>query len=276
MRIHQLLTLAALLLFAPTVWAFDTITFKDPTGDDKGPGTYTYPSHAVYEAGTFDIKEVEIEDKGDSVQFKVTVKQRIKDPWDSKSWTPPGQGFSLQFVQIYIDRDHKVGSGHTKTLPGINILFAPDEAWDKVVLISPQAVSRLKMETKMKAKEFAKDVVIPKKVRVSGKTFTVTVPKKDLGEPTRDWGFQVVMQSNEGYPDAADLLTRDVNEIEGEHRFGGGSDWDCDPHAIDILAGKATGDSSEKAAQYDALKYTCAGSDMSKAKLAVVPMIYKK
>ncbi len=46
------------------------------------------------------------------------------------------------------------------------------------------------------------------------------------------------MQSNEGFPDEADLLTRKVNEYEGQHRFGGGNDGDCDPHAMDVLAGK--------------------------------------
>ena len=43
------------------------------------------------------------------------------------------------------------------------------------------------------------------------------------------------MQSNEGFPDGKDLLTRKVNEYEGQHRFGGGTDTDCDPHVIDIL-----------------------------------------
>jgi hypothetical protein len=38
------------------------------------------------------------------------------------------------------------------------------------------------------------------------------------------WGYQVLMQSNEGYPDKKDLLTRKVNEVNGEHRFGGGND----------------------------------------------------
>ncbi len=64
------------------------------------------------------------------------------------------------------------------------------------------------------------------------------------GDPA-SWGYQVVMQSNEGFPDKADLLTRKVNEFEGQHRFGGGTDYDCDPHVMDILAGAGTGDASE-------------------------------
>lgn len=264
-----------ILLWAAPALGFDGLTLSDPTGDDNGTGTYVYPVNSVYEKGSFDLKEVKITDKGDKVEFKVTLKARIRDPWDSKGWSPPGQGFSLQFVQIYIDTDHKAGSGFDQGLPGINVRFADQSRWDKVVLVSPQPVSRLKMESKVKAKAMKKAMVFPKKVRVKGKSLTVTVPKKKLGEPASGWGWQVVVQSNEGYPDAGDLLTRDVNEVAGDHRFGGGTDFDCDPHVLDILAGEAKGDSSEVQAQYDALKYECAGSDVSKAKQAVLPMIYK-
>ena len=269
-------TLMTLVLFTSSgVLAFEPIVFEDPKGDDKGSGTIVYPTNSVYKSGSFDLTGVKITDEGESVQFEVTLKSRITDPWDSKGWTPPGNGFSLQFVQIYVDTDHKAGSGHKKSLPGLNVLLAEESAWDKVVVISPQPSSRVKMETKMKAKEMAGDVIVPKKVKVKGKKLVVSVPKKALGDPQKGWGWQVVVQSNEGYPDANDLLTRDVNEIEGDHRFGGGSDWDCDPHVLDMLAGKAAGAAGEAKEQYDALKHTCAGSDTAKAKLAVLPLLYR-
>ena len=80
------------------------------------------------------------------------------------------------------------------------------------------------------------------------------------------------MQSNEGFPAENDLLTRRVNEYEGQHRFGGGSDFNCDPHVIDVLAGKGQGDSSETKAQYDMLAYEC-GSDGSSTKKATLTMV---
>jgi carbohydrate-binding DOMON domain-containing protein len=263
------------VLSASRALAFDPVVFEDPTGDDKGNGSYKYPTSAEYKAGSFDIAKVEIKENGDKVDFTVTMKTQIEDPWKSKNWTPPGQGFSLQFIQVYVDTDHKAGSGHKKTLPGINVLFDDASAWDKAILMSPQPVSRVKMEVQSKAKDLAKDVIVPSAVRVKGKSLTVSVAKADLGTPAAGWGYQVISQSNEGYPDAEDVLTRDVNEVEGEHRFGGGSDWDCDPHAIDILAGQGRGKADEAQAQYDALKYTCAGSDLAKAKQAVVPMLYR-
>jgi hypothetical protein len=62
----------------------------------------------------------------------------------------------------------------------------------------------------------------------------------DLGEgDPATWGYQVIAQSNEGFPAETDLLTRKVNEFEGQHRYGGGTDYDCDPHVMDILGDHA-------------------------------------
>ncbi len=269
-KVALVVTALIAMAFAAPVQAADPakkITLKDPAGDDKGPGKYVYPTDPAYTAKSFDLRSVQIKDKGSSIEFKVTIGARIKDVWNSKDWD--GNGFSLQFVQIYIDTNHKAGKGHTRPLPGLGSAnFKADEAWDKLVLISPQGKLRLSSEVRYKAKKMRKDVVIPRKTKARGKTLIAIVKKKDLGQPTKDWGFQVVMQSNEGYPDKKDILTRRVNEIRGQHRFGGGHDSNCDPHVIDMLAGKAKGDASEARAQFAALQYVC------KKKVATLPMIY--
>ena len=269
------------LLLALALWLVPTmasaqfkLTLTDPAGDDKGPGPYVYPTAAEYKAGSFDLTSVQIEEKGSDVVFTVSLKARIEDPWGSDTWTPPGQGFSLQFVQIYVDTDHAEGSGHKEALPCMNVTFQEASRWDKVVLVSPQAVTRTKTEVKSKAKAVKGDVIVPNRVKVSGKRLIVSVPKSALGTPTTDWGWQVLVQSNEGYPRGECLLTRDVNEVEGEHRFGGGNDWDCDPHAIDIIVPPAKGGSGEKDGQFKVLAHICAGSDRAKATLAEIPMVY--
>jgi carbohydrate-binding DOMON domain-containing protein len=241
------------------------IEFKDPAGDDKGPGNYKYPTKGDYRKGDFDITSVKIEDKGDTVEFRVTVKNRIRDVWNSRSWG--GNGFSVQFAQIYI---RNADQGHQEGLPGLNIRFAKGHHWNKVVLLSPQGTTRLRSEINLKAEKFKKDVVIPTSTSASGKTISAVVSKKSLGGSlNKSWGFQVIMQSNEGFPRKTDLLTRPVNEYEGEHRFGGGHDGDCDPHVIDLLAGKAQGDASEKKAQFKMLSYSCEG----KGKPAEIQMV---
>lgn len=262
--------LAALLALSPAALAGERL-LSDPASDDFGPGSYTYPTHADYRRGSFDLRGVRIKTKGSKVEFRVTFSGAVTDPWDSRSWG--GHGFSLQMVQIYLDRDNKKGSGFTDALPGINATFGQGDAWDRVVIVSPQPNQRIMQEVSAKAPKMKKGVVLPTKVQVKGKSITVVVKKSDLGGvPADSWGVQAVVQSNEGYPDRRDLLSRKVNELPGQHRFGGGNDWDCDPHVLDILAGSAKGADAEVEAQKAALAYTC-GPDGQSVRGAVLPMV---
>lgn len=250
------------------------VSLADPAKDDNGPGNYIYPTDQVYKAGSFDLRSFEVIPKGDTVEFRVGVGSRIEDPWGSKDWG--GNGFSLQMAFIHIDTTP--GQGVTTALPGVNVRFADDQAWDKVVIISPQGPTRVNSEVEAKAADVKDRVIVPKVTRASGKTLIAVVDAADLGgAPTDAWGYQVLMQSNEGFPAKTDLLTRKVNEFEGQHRFGGGSDYDNDPHVIDMLAGAAAGGDDEKAAQHAALgKFNKETQEPAAADLAEVPMIYPK
>jgi carbohydrate-binding DOMON domain-containing protein len=88
------------------------VKFMDPTGDDKGPGNYVYPTDGVYTAGSFDLVEFEVT-SGDSPDFKVMLNDKLADPWGM------GVGFAVQMIFIFIDTDGKAGSGHTEGLPGL-------------------------------------------------------------------------------------------------------------------------------------------------------------
>src|SRR5262249_44647080 len=57
------------------------IDLHDPTGDDDGPGTYKYPSDAVYKPGSFDLTRLEVIPSADTVEFRVSVNTKIEDPW---------------------------------------------------------------------------------------------------------------------------------------------------------------------------------------------------
>jgi hypothetical protein len=244
------------------------VALLDPVGDDNGPGTYTYPTDPVYVPGSFDITKVDVQDAGDNVIFKVSVNAPISNPWGMAS------GFSVQMVEIYIDTDHKTGSGFTKTMAGMDVLFSNDEAWDKCVMISPQPPSRVKDEVASKSADLAAGLVVPVSTVPSGSTLIATVRKADLGTPQPGWGYQVLMQSNEGFPDKDIVLARMVNEYNGQHRFGGGSDYRGDPQVMDILVPPAKGGPDEISKQHDALSKYHADEDTAKIVNAVAPMVY--
>jgi len=274
-RFRRLLAAVPLLVlaFALPAAADNEKGFKlsDPTGDDKGPGTYTYPTDAVYKPGSFDITEFEVVPGANQTEFRISVRTRIEDPWDSPAWG--GNGFSVQMAFIHIDTDHKKGSGVQDGLPGTNVRFSEDEAWDRVIIVSPQGATRVNSEVGLKASQWKDKIIVPKVTRAQGKTLIAVVDNAQLGGPPQTtWGYQVLMQSNEGFPDKKDLLTRKVNEFEGQHRFGGGSDYDNDPHVMDILV-PPDGDPAKK--QYEILsKYKKDTKEPKPEDLAVVPMVY--
>ncbi len=260
----------ACLLAAPAA-ADEVVVLEDPSGDDDGSGKVVYPTDAVYERGSFDLRKLTVDVDGDDTKLSIRLGTKVKDPWNSKEWD--GNGFSVQMVFVFLDTDGKPGSGFDRGLPGLNVTFDPAGAWDRVVVLSPQPPKRIRSEIEQKAGEFAKAIVIPRKTRARGKEIFGLVKTADLGgKPTAGWGYQVVVQSNEGYPSPTDFLTRKVNEYEGPHRFGGGSDYDCDPHAIDILVAPAKGTDAEKAGQHEVLGAHVCKPDGSGTQ-AVLPMI---
>jgi carbohydrate-binding DOMON domain-containing protein len=52
-------------------------TMTDPSGDDDGPGTYKYPTDAVYKRGSFDITEFQVVPGASTTEFRVKVNAKI-------------------------------------------------------------------------------------------------------------------------------------------------------------------------------------------------------
>lgn len=271
LRVTALVMALGLSLTASAALA-ETLEFKDPKGDDNGWGKATYPTGGDYDAGAFDLTGLTIREDGDHVVFEVTVASQITDPWNSDDWG--GNGFSLQFVHVYLDLDGKQRKGERNGVPGSWISFSPDSYWEKVVLISPQPASKLRGEIDAKARYLKNKIVIPTRTEARGNKLIARVAKKDLGAaPSKKWGVQAVMLSNEGFAAKEDVLSRRVNEVAGEHRFGGGCDGFGDPHVIDMLAGKATGAADEVAKQHAALGAFKCDDNPKKAKLAKIPAV---
>jgi carbohydrate-binding DOMON domain-containing protein len=267
MKLTRHLTVALLALAAIPALAQEVV-FKDPVGDDHGPGKYVYPTDPVYKAGSFDLTELKVTQKGDKVTFAVSVNSDLEDPWSM----PAPANFSVQMFLIHIQTGK---GGVTKGLPGTNVQFAPEDAWNRLVILSPQPAGRVRSEVKQKAADLKDLVVVPSETTGKGRTVTGTVDLKDLGGgDITKWGYQVIAQSNEGFPEKTSVLCRNVNEYEGQHRFGGGNDGDCDPNVMDVLAGKGTGDKSEIEAQHQMLAYECNADGTSK-KLATLKMVRK-
>jgi len=164
-------------------------------------------------------------------------------------------------------------AGFTDGPPGLGIQFGPQDAWDRCIILSPEPAARVRAEVEAKAAAMKDAIVVPARVRGSGRTLSAAVDRKALGpgDPT-GWGYQVVIASSDPYPAAGSLLVRKVNETASQHRFGGGTDGDCAPNALDVLAGSGKGDPQEVEEQHAMLQYEC-NADGSPKKLATLKMI---
>ena len=254
-------------MIRPNVWRYN-----DPIGDDKGPGYYTYPTNPVYVPGAFDIVSFEVDATSpDYIVFKITVNADLKQDWGMAA------DFDVQHFQIYVDEDRIPGSGHIQALPGMLVNFAPDFAWDKMIMVTPQPAERVQVEIDVKAPDVKDDCIIPMKISGQGRTITAVVKKKDMGvTPSSDiskWAWQVLSQSNEGFPDSDKILARNVNEYRGLHRFGGGSDYDGDPAVIDMLVWPALGTLQEAKDQFAMLNVWESYPDPKMDVHAVIPCV---
>lgn len=246
------LLLVGLLLLATPASSRGTrsMVWQDPTGDDHGPGTYVYPTDALYRPGTFDLREVSLRARGRVVEIRVRFQVSIQDPWNSRAWG--GRGFSLQQVHLYLDTDGSNDKGHRETLPGTGAVFGPDRGWEKVVILSPQPTKKLRAWLSETGVSWKGRVVIPRKLHVEGDTLVATVSRRALGARlSRDWAAQAVSLGMDAFADPGTMGIREVNQLPGAHRFGGGTDSRCEPHILDILA-------SSEADQAAALKVRCA------------------
>src|SRR5512133_776007 len=136
--------MAAAVAFASIAADAQEVVFKDPIGDDNGPGTYVYPTDPVYKPGSFDLTQLKVTQKGDQVTFAVSVNSDLEDPWGM----PAPANFSVQMAFIHIQTGK---GGVTKGIPGTNVQFAPEDAWNRVVILSPQPAGRVRAEVKQKA-----------------------------------------------------------------------------------------------------------------------------
>lgn len=254
------LSLAVASVFALGAMSAQAVEFTDPKGDDNGPGNYTYPTDGVYKAGSFDLTKLTVTKNGDQVDFAVDVNSSLEDPWGM------GVGFAVQMVIVFIK--NKDG-GHTDVPVGLNVQFAKGHEWNKAVILSPQKKGRVLGEISTKAANFAKDLLVPNTIKGNNRTIKASIPLSDLGGDGNvdAWGYQVIMQSNEGFPDTDSLLARKVNEYEGQHRWGGGHDGNCDPHVLDVLE-------SATVTQKAQLSYEC-GPNGEPVKKATLQMFKK-
>ncbi len=206
-------------------FSFEPVTsvllIEDPEGDDKGPGSYTYPKDGVFKAGDFDLTAFEVSSDGANIYFSFTLKAPITNGWSSAG------GFSVQTFDVYIDKDPGAGTGNRMLLPGRNAALADGNGWDVAVWIEGWApYYQVLVPGDDPLAEPVKHIEASSAMKVyvdSGKNAVIaSVPLEFFGEGTPgDWSYAAVVLGQEGYPADGVWRVRDVNKTAESYRFGG-------------------------------------------------------
>jgi alpha-amylase/alpha-mannosidase (GH57 family) len=205
-------------------------TIDDPANDDFGPGTYTYPTDAVFETQVFDLKAFTAAYDDENLIFKVEFFGPVLNPWSSTN------GLSVQTIDIYIDKDPGAGTGGRLLLPGRNAALSAGNGWDYALwaegwtpqILTPQADG----EEPLPITSVTMNILVDP----AANAVTIRVPKDTFGDgdPTQ-WGFVVAVLSQDGYPAAGVWRVRDVESQAAQWRFGGAPDDSNHTRIIDLI-----------------------------------------
>ncbi|RKZ32626.1 hypothetical protein DRQ33_05560, partial [bacterium] len=212
----------------------------DVSGDDYGPGWYSYPTDRVFVDGAFDIEYVKIRDltTEGTYQFEIKVGQ-IPDSsvvW----WSPYYSVLNLQKIDIYVDCH---SGGASVGLPSRNIKFSSTDAWDFAISADGWWKGLFASNGQDIFANFTQNVSA---VEISAdsamNTIYITVDKSALtdnigqADTTRfeQWDFIVLMLGHDSPDDMSGV--RWVNSgTNNQWQFNGGAESDIDPNVIDLL-----------------------------------------
>lgn len=210
------------------------LTVIDAVGDDNGPGTYAYPTDAVFVPGSYDITEFAVAQNDRNLVFTFTVNAPIGNPWGSPV------GLSIQTFDVYIDTDGAAGADHL--LEGRNASLNSG-GWDLAVWVEGWNQKLLVPNAQGDPVETAGNPVRVV-VDAANATVSILVPKTALadalgvGQPDlapEAWRYTAAVLSQEGYPSAGVRRVRDVQESATQWRIGGATDPDTATRILDLV-----------------------------------------
>jgi alpha-amylase/alpha-mannosidase (GH57 family) len=165
-----------------TTWV---VTVEDPTNDDYGPGTYTYPTDGVFKPGVFDLLTFQVGYDENNLVFRFEMRGPVENPWGSPN------GLAIQLFDVYIN-----------TGTGANLLMrngrntSVDEGWDYALTIGGWNYGFFTAADPEKISSSIPVTIItdPGKKLVIAKIPLDAIP----GDPIT-WTYAVAVMSNDGY-----------------------------------------------------------------------------
>jgi alpha-amylase/alpha-mannosidase (GH57 family) len=245
---------------------------SDQSGDDHGPGDYTYIVDSETRSGTYDLAGFAARligastpdggaDAAGELQFEITFRDPLGNPWFAPA------GFSHQTVDLYIDVG--TGDGAQRLLPGRVAATEAGNSWHYAFTMDGWGASRYSVDAT--GAVWRVNAAVDFKLLADKRTILVRVPRADLppGDTTQ-WRYGVAILANRAIPSLGSHGLRGLAREPGKLTLGGGTGADNDPLIIDLLHPDA-------GAQETLLTYPAPGagaeSDLDIDQLARLPML---
>jgi alpha-amylase/alpha-mannosidase (GH57 family) len=209
-----------------------TLVFEvlDPESDDIGPGTYTYPTDAVFLRKAFDLKSFKVSYDDMDIIFKIDLFGPITNPWGSPN------NLAIQTLDIYIDQDPGASTGARKLLPGRNLSLGSENGWDFAFWAEGWTPQILTPNVETLIPEQITEASFKLIVDPGDRSISVRIPKDVLGDGNpAAWGYAIIMMGQEGYPATGVWRIRDVEPDAAQWRFGGAPVDTNHTRVIDML-----------------------------------------
>ena len=201
---------------------------EDPLGDDHGPGSYAYPTDAVFSPGSYDLSSFSVGTSGEEIVFDFTVASPITNPWDSPV------GLSIQTFDVYVDVDPGAATGARSMIDGRNAALSSDDGWERALTVEGWESALFVASSEDDVSETQptmKILVFGDKGRVVVRMARELFPEGDPGE----WAYGVAVMSQEGFPSSGVRRIRDVTGAAQQWRVGGGDGSLNGTRIIDLL-----------------------------------------
>lgn len=186
----------------------------DPLGDDYGPGTYTYPTDAVFTAGSYDLEQFTVGTEGEQLVIDLDVVAPIQNPWGSP------RNLSVQTFDVYIDTDPGTDNGQRRLIDGRNASVGEGTGWEFGITIEgwEPAIYVAGAEGTVEETRPSFDVaVFGDEGRVVAR---IPLSIFGPGDPA-SWAYGAVVLSQEGFPSSGVRRVRDVEASAQQFRLGG-------------------------------------------------------
>jgi glucan 1,4-alpha-glucosidase len=209
----------------------------DPSNDDNGPGTFTYPTSGDFHPGAYDLQRFQVIDTGTDVVLRATL----------RDLSPTfGSPLGAQLLDVMARNPAVATTSTAAPFTSRNWTIDPGSAWTERVEVQGFADPLF-----VDAAGNSLGTATVQASQAAG-TITVILPKSAFGTPASGWVFSVVLHGQDGFsPDQG----RSFTPTAGAFSFGvcapGGSSPICAadpntmPKAMDVLTPAGVDQSTE-------------------------------